>query len=178
MQFERITFSWTRGVQPKDYETSKATGELTAVFEEGEQPSIDDAFRLLSGKVQSHVLAAVGLDPSKRGVYWGEGETTIEAKGTAEKPATTEAEQQAAGKAEAEAAATEPEPAPEPTHEEVGSDPASEPTDDQIKEAARAKAKQPGGRDELVTITQRYGLDRLTNAQGETRAKVLAELQA
>lgn len=169
MQYERASFSFTRAVQPKDYETSKATGELSVVFEEGEQPDIEQVLQDLSEKCQSHVLSAVGKDPSaaklaERKVNGGTSTAKVEEKD--KPPVSDEPKEHAADKA---AKAEQ-----EPTHEEAGSDPAADISDDDIKTAARAKAKQD--KQFLTTLVQKYGLNRLTDAQGETRAKVYAEL--
>jgi len=172
MQYERASFEFTRAVQPKDYETSRATGQLSVVFEEGERPDVETVLQNLSEQCQSHVLAAVGKDPSsaklaERTVNGGTSTAKIEGKGES---SSGTAEAAAEEKAQDGGAAS----APEPTHEETGSDPAAQISDEELKRVARDVGKHD--KQLLVQLTQEFGLNRLTDAGSETRAKIYARL--
>lgn len=161
MQYERASFSFTRAVQPKDYETTRATGELSVVFEEGEQPDVTAILRGLSGEVQSHVLAAVGKDPAVAGVVGAaKSEAKVEAKGT--------------GKTESAPAEAPAE--PEGAHAGKGGEPERKITDKDLSDAAYAMASREGSSEKVVQLIKDYGLDRLTHSQGATRVELYDKL--
>ena len=156
MKYATADFEFTRAVQPANYETTKATGKLSVVFEDDETPDIDRVMQDLSERVQAHVLSAVGKQPEDAGLA-----QRVVGDGPKAQPAPEPPKAQGGNEQ------------PAPANSGRNADDIS---DNDLTAAAKNKAQADGSPEPVKQIVKDLGLNRMTEAQGETRAALYEKL--